>query len=280
MNSSTSMAWASVVLAAITTIANIWQAYEAHTEKNIARITKETLDAERREVDTLQKEAVIQKQTLSNALERVNLYSDILAAGGGDRFAYKRAKEYLWLHSNDTESSEPILQMLAHITQLFRSDITNNGMIAVHAIDLPPPFYDRSNVLSNLRSSDSAQRLNAVGTIWNLRLNNYIPDIVDIAQDEPNLSVLQLIIYVVEKTFEDNMVMGDETPVYALSLDDCIFRYDEFKKHFMEMWNPAKTRILARKQKEARQGRGKYPPHLPMRYLFDPEKPNDIPVLK
>lgn len=56
---------------------------------------------ERREVDALQTEAIVQKQTLSNALERVNLYGDILAAGGGDRWAYKRAKEYLLLHSAD-----------------------------------------------------------------------------------------------------------------------------------------------------------------------------------
>lgn len=280
MSSSTSAAWASVVIAAIATGANVWQACEAHAEINIARIAKETLDSERREVAALQKEAVVQRQTLSNALERVNLYGDILAAEGGDRWAYKRAKEYLLLHSADERTSEPIIQTLSHITELFQSDITNNNLIVFHAINLPPPFYDSRNVMSNLKSADWTKRLNAVGTIWSLRLNNYIPDIVDIAKDEPNLNVLQLLIHVVRKTFEDNMVIGDETPVYALSLDDCVFQYDEFKKQFMEMWNPAKARIMARKPKEARQGQDKKPPHLGMVYLFDPEKPDDIPVLK
>lgn len=280
MSSSTSAAWASVVIAAIATSANVWQAYDAHVEKRIARITKEALDAERRSVDALQKEAVVQKQTLSNALERVNLYGDILAAGGGDRWAYKRATEYLLLHYADKGSSEPILQMLSHITEFFQCDVTNNNLIVFHAINLPPPLYDSSNVRANLKSTDWVKRLNAVWTIWSLRLNNYIPDLVNIAKDEPNLNVLQSIIHVVGKTFEDNIIMNDETTVYTLSLDECVFQYDEFKRKFVEMWNPAKARILARKPKEVRQGQDKNPPHLGMVYLFDPEKPDDIPVLK
>lgn len=235
---------------------------------------------ERKEVDALQERSAKQEVSISNALEKVDLYGDILAAGGGDRWAYKRAKEYLLLHSADEGTSEPILQTLRHITELFQSDVTNNSLIVFHAVNLPPSFYDGSNVLSNLKSTDLAKRLNAVGTIWNLRLNNYIPEIINIAKDEPNLNVLQLIIHVVEKTFEDNRVVDDEAPIYALTLDSCIFQYDEFKKQFIEMWNPAKDRILSRKPKEARQGQDKNPPHLGMVYLFDPEKPDDIPVLK
>ena len=262
-----------LIVQSLVSVATVVMACFAGCELRTARV-------ERAEVAALQKEAIVQKQTLNNVLEHVNLYEDIFAAGGGDRFAYKWAKEYLWLHSNNKDYSEPVLQMLTHITKLFQSDITNNSTIVFHAVNLPATVYDKNNVLSNLKSPDMSKRLNAVGTIWNLRLNNHIPDIVDIAKDESNLNVLQLIIHVVEKTFEDNMVMGDETPVYALSLDDCVFRYDEFKKHFIEMWNPAKDRILSRKPKEARQGQDKNPPHLGMVYLFDPEKPDDIPVLK
>ena len=105
MSSSTSAAWASVFVAAFATGANLWQAYEAHAEKNIARITKETLDAERREVAALQKEATVQKQTLSNALERVNLFDDIIAASGGDRYAYLRAIDILLLAENIPDKS-------------------------------------------------------------------------------------------------------------------------------------------------------------------------------
>ena len=215
MTSSDKANWASVVLAAIAIIVNAWYSNESRKATNASIIAKETLDAAQARVALLQEKVTAQEASLSNALERVNLYGDILAAGGGDRWAYKRAKEYLLLHSADEGTSEPILQTLRHITELFQSDVTNNSLIVFHAIKLPSPFYDGSNVLSNLKSTDLAKRLNAVGTIWKLRLNNYIPEIINIAKDEPNLNVLQLIIHVVEKTFEDNRVVDDEAPFYA-----------------------------------------------------------------
>lgn len=253
--------WVEVLSSAaaiITAIASVW--------------TLQVNVVERNEVVALQNKATVQEVALSNAVNRVTLYGDILAAGGGDRWAYKRAMECLWSNPCGAKTPEPMLQMLNQLTQLFQSDITNNNLLASKIINLPPPSYDKSNVLSNLTSSDFEKRLNAIGTIWCFRLNNYIPDIVDIAKDESNLNVLQLIIHVVVRTFEDNRIMGDKTPMYYLSLYDCVFKYDEFRKHFMEMWIPAKTRILARKPKEVRER-----PDTPrgnLIYIYDPEKPD------
>lgn len=242
--------------------------------------TMDINDSMHDKIKVLQKESMIHESALSNALDRVNLYGDILSAEGGDRWAYKRAREGLLDRSKGDGVSEPMIQMLNYTMQRFHDEATNNSFIAHNAINLPPPLYDGANVLANLRSPDIYKRFNALGAILTLRLNKYIPDAVDIAKEEPNLNVLQLLIYVIGETFTDNLIMNDTTPVYSLTLDDCVFRYDEFKRHFTEMWNPAKTRMLARKHKEVREGRDKNPPHLPMVYIFDPERPNDIPVIR
>lgn len=231
-------------------------------------------------IKVLQKESMIHESALSNALDRVNLYGDIIAAEGGDRWAYKRAKEWICAHYEGDIESEPMIQTLDFTVNRFQGEATNNSFIVNNAINLPPLFYDGANVAANLKSTDIYKRLNALGAIWALRLNKYIPDAIDIAKNEPNLHVLQLLVFVVEETFTDNLIINDTTPVYSLSFDDCVFRYEEFKQHFMEMWNSAKPRILARKPKEVREGRDKNPPHLPMVYLFDPEKPDNIPVIK
>ena len=272
MSSATSATWASVAIASIATAANIWSAYDSHIAKRESVIAKETLVAAQAKVISLQNKADAQDVVLSNALERVSLYGNIIAAEGGDRWAYKRAREMLLDRSKGDGVSEPMIQMLNYTMQRFHDEATNNSFIAHNAINLPPPLYDGANVLANLRSPDIYKRFNALGAILTLRLNKYIPDAVDIAKEEPNLNVLQLLIYVIGETFTDNLIMNDTTPVYSLTLDDCVFRYDEFKRHFTEMWNPAKTRILARKHKEVRERPD--PPRGNLVYIYDPEMPD------
>ena len=51
---------------------------------------------ERNEVVAVQKEAERQTEQLSNMVAKVSLQRDVLAAAGGDRFAYKRARDLMF----------------------------------------------------------------------------------------------------------------------------------------------------------------------------------------
>lgn len=235
---------------------------------------------ERREVSDLQSKSKAQDTVLSNAIERVSLYGDIIAAEGGDRWAYKRAKECLLSRmSQRYEDATPLLQKLEFSMHRFTGEMKGNPTLE-YALMGPASESIKAQVENMLKRDDSFQRLCALKHILWLRLNKHIPLVVEMLQNEPDLNVVQYALHVVSKTFTDNMIPNDTTPIYALTVDDCVFRHDEFKRHFEEMWKPAKDRILARKPKEVKEGRDKKPPHLPMVYLFDPEKPTDIPVIK
>ena len=245
MSSATSAAWASVGVAMIASAANIWSAYDSHVAKQESLIAKATLDAAQAKVIALQYKADTQDTVLSNAMERVKLYGDMLAAGGGNRFAYKRATEALQTRilAGD-KGAKSLDQQLCFQTRHFMGKIEHNSTLQYYMMG--PLSEDlKAHVTDMLRRDDVQQRVCAIKHIHGFRLNKHIPLVVDCLEREPDLNVIQLAVYVVNETFRDNMVFNDTNTVYSLSAYDCALRYGEFKKYFDRMWEPRKDRILA-----------------------------------
>lgn len=257
-----------LIVQSLASVATVAMAWIAGCELNTAKVA-------RREVDVLQSKATIQEASLSNALERVNLYDDILAAGGGDRFAYNRAYTNLWndmgSDSITAEHSKVLERMLAYTTRRFKGDATNNDFIARHVVNIPTPFYNAMNVPSNLKSRDHLKRLNALGTIWMLRLNEYIPVVADVAITDPDLYVVQMAVFVLNEVFTDNMIFN-VGPRHYFSVSECVLDSESFKNGFEETWKVHKQKILARKPKEVRERPD--PPRSNQTYIYDPEMPN------
>ncbi len=278
MSSSTSAAWASVFVAAFATGANLWQAYEAHAEKNIARITKETLDAERREVAALQKEAVAQKQTLSNAIESVNLCGDIIAASGGDRYAYLRAVDKLLLTENIPDKSiyqtERLLNDINRFADHPKSNPTIRSIMYANAITT-----NNTEVLAYLTSENREARLYAINDIYILRLNALIPNVAKLVETDKDLNVVQYALYVVAETFRNNI--NDENDNIDESFADfnsVINNTSAFCQMFNTMWEKYRPAILARSPREFIRIHPKENPDLYYEFLHDPERNENIPL--
>lgn len=242
-----------------------------------AIVSWKTMDinmVERDEVATLQKEAVIQKQTLSNAIDRVDLYGDIIAAEGGDRMAYVSAITAI-RHGHEEEGSKFLRRKIDEISMMFSADDANEYL--KQRLSWPSPTRV-DNIKKMLKHSESLQRFYAIQKAYELRCNSFIPDIMDIALSDRDLRVVQLATYVINKTFEDNMIFN-VGPRCNLSLNECVEYPNEARNRFDKAWEVHKEKILGRKPKEYRYGKDKNPPHRQMMYLFDPEKPDNIPVL-
>lgn len=278
MSSSTSAAWASVFVAAFATGANLWQAYEAHAEKNIARITKETLDAERREVDALQTEAIVQKQTLSNALEQVDLYGDIIAASGGDRYAYLRAVDKLLLTENIPDKSiyqtQRLLNDISRFANHPKSNPTIRSIMYANAI-----ATNNAEVSAFLTSENRDARLYAINDIYILRLNALIPNVAKLVETDKDLNVVQYALYVVAETFRNNI--NDENVNIDESFADfnsVINNTSAFCQKFNVMWEKHRQVILSRRPREFVRIHAEENPSFYYEFLHDPERNENIPL--
>lgn len=257
-------------------IASVASAIAAVSTAWLGWRTLGTTKAEYSDVVELKASLGVQRSVLSNAIDRVSLLGDLAAADGGDRFAYERAtmrlrdKERIGEHD-----AEALLQKLRFSTGRFMGSVTNNPSLEFFLFG--PPF-ERMDVESMLKHESSIQRLHALRHVSDLRLNKYIPGIFAALETEPDLNVVQMALHVVNGAFEDNYPFNAPTPLYYLDVANCILNYGETQKRFNEMWDASKESVLARKPKEVRHGRDKNPPHFNMIYIYDPERPDDIPV--
>ena len=84
---------------------------------------------ERGEVDALQKEALILKAALSNALDSVNLFGDMIAAAGGYRVAYLRVLDKLLSPENIPDMSSYQAEHLLDSINIFAEHPASNQVI-------------------------------------------------------------------------------------------------------------------------------------------------------
>ena len=283
MNTSTSVAWATVVLAGISTCVNIFEACDAHAEKRESIqakresiIARETLEHEQTKVEALRVQIADMASALSNSLSMVSLYGDLLAAEGGDRFAFERVQHLLWDHEDKKSlKNDPLSDRLDFSIRRFTGDIKDNPMLAAV---LETPFFESLDVHAMLGNEMFIQRLYALKHIREFRLNKYLPDIVELLKEEPNLNVVQFAITFINETFEDNIKPHDGRVFRVFSLEDCVLRFEDFSKDFTQMWTDRKDEILARKPKEVRHGTSAGKLRLQTIYIYDPEKPSGVPV--
>ena len=249
-------------------IATIAMAVATIDMASTARCQLDTATVTRREVDTLYNDAIVQSVAISNTLDRVRNYEDMLAAGGGDRFAYLRATKIFRTKANS--GRDEYLDRLWQVTQRFREDATNNSFIVHTAINVPPALLNTSDLPVSLESPNLSTRLNALGAIRAFRLNEYIPAVAETARRDESLHVVQLAVFILNETFADNMIFN-VGPRFTFSIDDCVLNSSEFMDNFYKTWKVNKQKILSRKPREIRE---RPDGNLRMSYLHDPEKPD------
>ena len=105
---------------------------------------------ERNEVVAIQKETERQTEQLSNMVAKVSLQRDVLAAAGGDRFAYKRARDLMFADKSCGDVPS-LLKSMNFAMQRFWKDSNENPIIKAEMIICGTPFADiASSTLVNL----------------------------------------------------------------------------------------------------------------------------------
>jgi len=223
---------------------------------------------ERNEVVAIQQEAARQSEQLSNMVASVSLQRDVLAATGGDRFAYKRAHDLLSAGKIRGDAASELKSMYFTMQRFWKAAEDNPTIKAEMAV----PMSGSLDVAKSLSSEDSGVRLMALHHVLGLRINKYIPEVVEMLRDEPDLNVVQLAVKVINDTFSDNRKPNQSNTIRLFTVDNCVFAYDELRSHFMEMWESQKGAILGRKRKEVRRKQDPQNPQLTLVYIFDPEE--------
>lgn len=220
-------------------------------------------------VDTLYAEAMDMALMLSNSLSRVDLYGDVLAAEGGDRFALERVQRTLCDKPVQKRwERDPLFEKLIFATRRFYGDIKGNPQLVSVLED---PFMETCNVPALLHHDWFLQRLHALKHIREFRANKYLPDVVEMLRLEPDLNVVQFAVAIINETFNDNIKPNDSRMFWLFSVNDCVFNFDEFYQHVMKMWEERKDEIIARKPKEVRYRANPTHPQLKTMYIHDPE---------
>lgn len=178
-------------LASVATVAMVWI---AGCELNTAKVA-------RQEVDTLQKEAILQKASLSNALARVDLYGDIIAAEGGDRWAYTRVVDKLSQLTNLLDRADFLRTRLEDtVTQKYSGKPELNLLLKHIMFDPDLVENDDAQMVAMLKSEIAFDRICAVNSIFRRRLNRLIPTLIDIIEHDPDINVVQYALYATLQT--------------------------------------------------------------------------------
>lgn len=137
---------------------------------------------------------------------------------------------------------------------------------------------DDKIIVAMLQDRLAKTRIDGLMHILALRKNGLLPSVVRLLEKEPDLTVVQMAVKVINDAFLEEQVFNHIRAFSYFSVDDCVFHHDEFKESFETLWNANKDVLLGRPQKEVRRGKDKNAPHRDMIYIYDPEKPDDIPV--
>lgn len=229
---------------------------------------------ERKEVEELQERATKQEASINNMLYSLSLYGDLFAAEGGDRKAYISATTAIKQINKNEDSFKFLKRKLYEISMKFSADDENEYL--KQQLEWPSPIQIE-DIGKMLKHKESLQRFYAIQKAYELRCNSHMIDIMNMALSDRDLRVVQLAIYVINKTFEDNMIFN-LGPRCNLTLEDCVIHPDEAREIFNKSWAVHKEKILGRKPREYQYKNDKNSPHLQILHLFDPEKQNSTPV--
>jgi len=202
-------------------------------------------------VEEAQGRIALQETQLSNLTARstesarlAQIHEWTIRAESGDRAAFVALQKYV---ADTRTNSAPFVISFAQknvnrIYTLFSNDKTLDPGVALGESPLSV-FGPTNQIPADLRSQDYVNRVAAVSTIGAMRLNSYTPQLADMAFEEPDLHVLQVIVKTIEKAF------AGCAPRSGFGLGDFLFPYGEGRKKFDEQWAKFGPELLQRKPK-------------------------------
>lgn len=238
--------------------------------------TMDTNDAMHDKIKALQKETLILNASVSNTLDQVMLYGDMIAAAGGDRYAYLSAVDKMLLGDNITDRSiHQTEQLLDSITK-FEGHPTNNPIIksVMYANELSTNDTD---VAALLRSPNRDDRLYAINDVYILRLNNLIPNIAKLVEVDSDMNVVQYALYVVTETLRNNISDEDVDSILG-GLHPIIDNPHNFCDNFNDIWSKHGQSIKSRRPRELKRVQVQGDTVLFYEFLYDPERNENIPL--
>ncbi len=221
--------------------------HEAAVALKIAdKAQQETVEAERR-IMQHERDITNLATRLQQSAQLAQIHDWTIRAEAGDRDAFVALQRYV----RDTATNSPLFVIslaqknVNRIYRLFSGDQIMDPDVAYEESSMSWAFImqDTNRIPAFLKSDDYRTRAMAVGTIGTMRLNSYIPQLADIAFQEPDLHVLQFIVKTIEKAFDPSVSRNKFT------VGDFLFPYYEGRKKFDDQWAQFGPDILRRKPK-------------------------------
>ena len=207
---------------------------------------------------------------LDEGLRMTLLNNLILRSEAGDRFAYGElfGKLYGDIATNQSDEVRFMLQKLFQIERMYTGEPDDNPVLKNSFFG--PPLEPKS-ISASLSSSTRDTRIWAVYSVKALRENSYIQTLAELAEKEPDLNVLQAILYTLNVTFVDNYTFNKGSR-NTIMLHDCFPPHQIFRKRFDELWSDYGDLILKRKPKKFAQIPDPQHPHMTLHMIVDPEQ--------
>ncbi len=202
-------------------------------------------------IEQAQRRIALQEGQLSNLTVRLEQSAQLaqihewsIRAEAGDREAFMALQKYV---CDTRTNSAPFVISFAQknvnrIYDLFTGDKILDPGVA-HGEWTLSIIWPTNHIPANLKAEDYTSRAAAVGTIGTMRLNGEIPKLADMAFQEPDLYVLQLIVKTIEKAFDGC------APRVGFTINDFLFSQYEGRKKFDAQWAQFGPHILKRKSK-------------------------------
>lgn len=181
---------------------------------------------------------------LSESAGLAQIHDWTIRAESGDREAFLALQKYV---AETRTNTAPFVISFAQknvnrIYTMFANDKTLDPGVELGESPLSA-FLPTNQIPGNLKSKDYVNRIAAVSTIGTMRLNSYTPQLADMAFEEPDLHVLQVITKTIEKAF------AGCAPRAGFIMDDFLSPYYDGKKKLDEQWAKFGPEILQRKPK-------------------------------
>lgn len=226
--------------------------------------------AERSEVDALQKESLRLRDRLDEAFSRVDLYSDIIAAEGGDRWAYIRAIDRLIKYTNNFDRAEFLLTRLDDSIRKYSGKPEEHLLLKHVMFDPQMVENDDAQVVALLKSPLYDDRLRAVNSIYRRRLNRLIPELFDLLEHDPYLAVVQYAFHTILRSIGSSALHSIHTgDIDVTDFNHVIQCPDLTKGKLADIWNRNKARILSQHPLRVEVFKPKDEHYAPLFYLHD-----------
>ena len=217
---------------------------EASDALDLAKEAQEATQQAKAQIELHELKLTNLTSQLATSAELAKIHDWSIKAEAGDRAAFMELQHYVWETSSNSASYAISFAQknVNRIHQLYTGEKILDPGVAQGEWTLSV-IWPTNTITINLESDNYTSRAAAVGTIGTLRLNTFIPTLADMAQNEPDLYVLQLIVKTINNAF------AGCAPRAGFTIDDFLFPHYEGKKKFDAEWAEFGPSILKRKSK-------------------------------